>query len=105
MSVMIGSFQFSRFWRHMPLIWWALISRVSLYSATSIYPEIFQSIGCGLLRAELYLSPASLARRRAGFHVLKTDLLFSPGMREYCVQREIAAGGFAGNDFAVGFVV
>jgi hypothetical protein len=71
----------------------------------SIYPEIFQSIGCGLLRAELYLSPASLARGRAGFHILKTDLLFSPDMRKYCVRRDITAGGFAKDDLAVDFAV
>lgn len=45
--------------------------------ATSLYPGMFLSIGCGLLRAELCPFPARLTRRHAGFRILKTDLLFS----------------------------
>ena len=82
---------------------------VSLYDATGVYPEVLQSIGCGLLCAELYLSPASLAHSlahiRACFHVLKEDLLLLPGMREYRVGRDIAAGRFAEDNLAVGFAL
>jgi hypothetical protein len=33
------------------------------------------------------------------------DLLFSLGIREYCVGRDFAAGRFAKDDLAVGFAL
>ena len=79
---------------------------VLLIDATGVYPEVLQSISSCLLRAELYLTPPSLAQSlayvRAGFHVLKEALLVSLGMREYCVGRDIAAGRLAKDDLAVG---
>ena len=77
--------------------------------AAGVHPEVFKHIYCGLLRAELYLPPPSLVHSLvlvlALLQVLIGDLLFSPGMREYCVGRDIAAGRFAKDDLAVGFAL
>ena len=82
---------------------------IRLIDIAGVHPEVFQSIGCDLFRVELYLSLPSLIHSLTYIHanldILKNDLLFSPGIREYCVGRDIAAGRFAKDDLAVGFTL
>ena len=81
----------------------AKLNRILLIDVAGVYPEILQSISGSLLRAELYLLPPSLALPCAGFCVLKANFLLSPGVRKYCVGRDIAASRFAEDDLAIGF--
>ena len=80
-----------------------------LIDATGVGPEAFQSVYCSLLRAELYLPPPSLVHSfalvLAFLQVLIDDLFFSLGMRKYCLGRDLAAGRFAKDDLAIGFVL
>ena len=82
----------------------AELHRIPLVDAARIYPKVLKSISCGLVCAELYLRPPSLADSlahvRVGFYILQCDLL-PPCVREYCVDRYMVAGGFAKDDGAV----
>jgi hypothetical protein len=87
----------------------AKLNCILLIDTAGVYPEVFKPIYCGLLRTELYLPPPSLLHSLALvfalLQVLIDDLLFSPGMREYCVGRDIVARRFAKDDLAVGFAL
>jgi hypothetical protein len=67
----------------------AELNRILLIDAVGAYPEV------------LYLLPPSLALPCAGFCVLKANFLLSPGVRKYCVGRDIAASRFAKDYLAV----
>jgi hypothetical protein len=58
------------------------LDRILLIDAAGVDSEVFQFIG-----------------------ILKNDLLLSPGMREYCISRDIAIGRFMKDDLAVGFML
>ncbi len=81
----------------------AELNRILLINVVGVYPEELQSISGGLLRAELYLLPPSLALPCASLCVLKANFLLSPGVRKYCVGRDIAASRFAKDDLAIRF--
>jgi hypothetical protein len=87
----------------------AKLNCILLIDTAGIYPEVFKPIDCGLLCAELYLPPPSLVHSLtlvlALLQVSIDDLLFSPGMREYCVGRDFAAGRFMKDDLAVRFAL
>ena len=86
----------------------AKLDRIVLVDAAGSHPEVFKSIGCGLIRTEPYLPLPCLAHSfghvRADLDILKDDLL-SPGMREYCVGRDIATCSLAKDDLAVEFAL
>ena len=86
----------------------AKLKCILFIDAAGIY-QVFKPIDCGLLRIQLSLPPPSLvhglALVLALLQVLRDDLLFSPGIREYCVGRDFAAGKFAKDDLAVGFAL
>jgi hypothetical protein len=96
----LAKYRINSFWK---------LGGIRLINIAGIYPEVFQFISCGLFRAELYLpSPSiiySLTHVHASLDILKNDLLFSPGMREYCVGRDIAASRFAKDDLAIRFAL
>jgi hypothetical protein len=84
---------------------YAKFDRIILIDTVGIDLEVFQSVYYGLLHIELYLPPPSLVYSviyiYTNLDILKNDLLFSPGMREYCVGRDIADSRFAKDDLAV----
>jgi hypothetical protein len=74
----------------------ALSSVVSLYSATSIYPEVLQAVSTSLLSAELDFSISKLVFPCTINGIVEGDLLTirSPSMREYRIGRNCAANKF-----------
>jgi hypothetical protein len=85
------------------------LDRILLIDIVGIHLEIFESIDCGLIRVELYFPLSSLAHSlahaRADLDILKDGLFFSPGIREYYINRDITGSRFAKNDLTVRFML
>jgi len=88
---------------------YAKLNCILLINIAGVYLKISKSIGCSLICAALYLPLLSLAYSLTyvctNLNILKDNLVFSLGIREYCISRDIAAGRFAKGDLAVKFAL
>jgi hypothetical protein len=71
----------------------------------NICPKTLQFINNSLFRIKLYLLLSNIVFFNTSFCILKTNFLLFLNIREYYINRNVAASDFAKNDLVIWFML